>query len=119
VPGVAGVARCRSAAASLFIRLTHSLFDNETIASFWPEFSVGPAAPTIFRALSHKLFIVATDFDSGKSVPFGAPGSDHVPTLEAVRASAALLGLLSASSHRRPAAASWPKLFIPATPPRS
>ena len=40
-----------------------------------------------------KLFVVATDLDGGKSTQFGAPGLDHVPISEAVKASAALPGL--------------------------
>lgn len=46
-----------------------------------------------FRELQHKLFLVATDLDSGESVQFGAPGFDHVPISRAVQASAALPGL--------------------------
>jgi predicted acylesterase/phospholipase RssA len=46
-----------------------------------------------FRRLARRLVVVATDLDSGASVPFGAPGFDHVPVSEAVAASAALPGL--------------------------
>ena len=52
-----------------------------------------PGRTDDFRKLAHKLYIVATDLDSGKSVPFGAPGLDDVPISEAVKASAALPGL--------------------------
>ena len=52
-----------------------------------------PGRTDDFRKLAHKLFVVATDLDSGKSVPFGSPGLDHVPISEAVKASAALPGL--------------------------
>ncbi len=46
-----------------------------------------------FRQLKHRLFIVATDLDTGESVAFGSPGHDDVPISVAVQASAALPGL--------------------------
>ncbi|MBM3391983.1 MAG: patatin family protein [Betaproteobacteria bacterium] len=46
-----------------------------------------------FRTLRRKLFLVATDLDSGESVVFGSPGWDHVPISTAVQASAALPGM--------------------------
>ena len=46
-----------------------------------------------FRALPRKLVLVATDLDSGESIPFGQPGHDDVPISLAVQASAALPGL--------------------------
>ncbi len=46
-----------------------------------------------FRHLKHKLFLVATDLDSGESVAFGSRGLDDVPISLAVQASAALPGL--------------------------
>lgn len=46
-----------------------------------------------FRRLKRKLYVVATDLDSGESAVFGAPGMDHVPISRAVQASAALPGL--------------------------
>ena len=48
-----------------------------------------------FRKLARKLYVVATDLDTGRSVPFGAPGFDHVPISRAVQASAALPGLFA------------------------
>ena len=39
-----------------------------------------------------RLYLVATDLDSGESVSFGRPGTDHVPISKAVKASAALPG---------------------------
>lgn len=52
-----------------------------------------PGRTNDFRKLTRKLFVVATDLDTGRSVPFGAPGFDHVPISRAVQASAALPGL--------------------------
>jgi NTE family protein len=80
-----------------FMRLTrglpNGLFDNGAIASYLARLFSQPGRTDDFRELAHKLFIVATDLDSGKSVPFGVPGFDHVPISEAVKASAALPGL--------------------------
>lgn len=46
-----------------------------------------------FRQLKHRLFLVATDLDTGESVAFGSAGHDEVPISVAVQASAALPGL--------------------------
>ena len=52
-----------------------------------------PGRSNDFRQLPHKLYLVATDLDTGESVPFGAPGTEHVPISTAVQASAALPGV--------------------------
>ena len=81
----------------LFMRLTrglpNGLFDNGAFAAYYARRFSEPGRTNDFRKLAHKLFIVATDLDSGKSVPFGAPGLDHVPISEAIKASSALPGL--------------------------
>jgi predicted acylesterase/phospholipase RssA len=46
-----------------------------------------------FRELEARLYVVATDLDSGKAVRFGDDGMDHVPLSKAVQASIALPGL--------------------------
>lgn len=46
-----------------------------------------------FRQLKRRLFLVATDLDTGESVAFGSEGHDEVPISVAVQASAALPGL--------------------------
>src|SRR6185503_20006768 len=46
-----------------------------------------------FRRLRRRLYLVATDLDSGETVTFGRPGRDHVPISKAVQASSALPGL--------------------------
>jgi predicted acylesterase/phospholipase RssA len=80
-----------------FMRLTrglpNGLFANDAIAAYLARLFSQPGRTNDFRKLAHKLFIVATDLDSGKSAPFGAPGFDHVPISEAVKASSALPGL--------------------------
>jgi predicted acylesterase/phospholipase RssA len=55
-------------------------------------FSV-PGRTNDFRQLRRKLFVVATDLDSGDAVAFGSPGADDVPISQAVQASTALPGL--------------------------
>ena len=80
-----------------FLRLTggppNGLFDNDAIAAYLSRLLSQPGRTDDFRKLERQLFIVATDLDSGKSTPFGAPGLDHVPISQAVKASAALPGL--------------------------
>ncbi len=46
-----------------------------------------------FRRLARKLFIVATNLNTGEPALFGEPGLDHVPISRAVQASTALPGL--------------------------
>ena len=80
-----------------FMRLTrglpNGLFDNGAFAAYYARRFSEPGRTNDFRKLPHKLFIVATDLDSGRSTAFGAPGLDHVPISEAIKASAALPGL--------------------------
>ncbi len=80
-----------------FMRLTrglpNGLFDNDAIASYLARLFSKPGRTDDFRKLARELFIVATDLDSGRSVPFGTSGFDDVPISEAVKASAALPGL--------------------------
>lgn len=80
-----------------FARLTHGLptgfLDNDAVASFLAGLFTKPGRTNDFRKLKRKLFIVAADLDTGKATAFGAPGFDHVPISEAVKASAALPGV--------------------------
>ena len=46
-----------------------------------------------FRRLGPRLYVMATELNTGHSVPFGAPGLDHVPISRAIQASTALPGL--------------------------
>ncbi|HSQ09451.1 MAG TPA: patatin-like phospholipase family protein, partial [Burkholderiaceae bacterium] len=52
-----------------------------------------PGRTNDFRELNHRLYLVATDLDTGLSVAFGGTDLDHVPISRAVQASAALPGL--------------------------
>ena len=69
------------------------VFDNVGFSAFLKQLLSAPGRTDDFRELGHRLFVVATDLDSGKAVPFGAQGWDHVPISLAVQASAALPGL--------------------------
>ena len=69
------------------------LFDQRAIDAFLRRLLAGPGRTNDFRQLSHKLFLVATNLDTGASVTFGEPGWDHVPITKAIEASAALPGL--------------------------
>jgi predicted acylesterase/phospholipase RssA len=73
--------------------LPTGLFDNAGVGDYLTRLLSGPTRTNDFRQLEHKLFLVATDIDTGASVPFGAPGWDDVPIARAVQASAALPGL--------------------------
>lgn len=46
-----------------------------------------------FRELRPRLYVVATELNTGHSVRFGEPGLDHVPISRAIQASSALPGL--------------------------
>ena len=62
-----------------FMRLTrglpNGLFDNGAIASYLSRLFSQPGRTDDFRKLGRQLFVVATELDSGKSAPFGAPDS--------------------------------------------
>ena len=79
-----------------FARLTrglpNGLFDNGAIASYLARLFGRQGRSDDFRNLRHKLFIVAAELDTGKATAFGAPGFDHVPISQAVKASSALPG---------------------------
>ena len=69
------------------------MFDNRAIDEFLARLFSGPGRTNDFRKLRHKLFLVATNLDTGLSVTFGAAGQDHVPISRAIEASSALPGL--------------------------
>jgi len=80
-----------------FERLSRAIptgvFNNTGINDYLTRLFSKPGRTNDFRELPHKLFLVATDLDSGESVAFGAPGHDCVPISIAVQATAALPGL--------------------------
>ncbi|MGH6623751.1 MAG: patatin-like phospholipase family protein [Burkholderiaceae bacterium] len=69
------------------------LFSGEAIERYLSRIFTQPGRSNDFRTLGHRLFLVATDLDTGASVSFGAKGHDHIPISRAARASAALPGL--------------------------
>jgi NTE family protein len=73
--------------------LPTGVFDNAPLAAYLERLFSAGGRTDDFRSLARRLFIVATDLDSGQSVPFGAPGHDDVPISLAVQASTALPGL--------------------------
>ena len=69
------------------------LFDNRAIDDFLKRLFSARGRTNDFRELRGKLFLVATNLDTGASVTFGATGRDHVPISRAIQASSALPGL--------------------------
>jgi predicted acylesterase/phospholipase RssA len=102
VPGlVAGslvhYARNRRSVLASFERLKEAfptgILSGDAINRYLGEAFARPGRSNDFRRLSRRLFIVATDLDSGDAVRFGGPGWDDVPVSLAVQASAAVPGL--------------------------
>lgn len=79
--------------AALGRAIPTGVFDNDTIHRYLHAVFTQPGRTDDFRGLRHRLYLVATDLDSGESVSFGRPGHDRVPISQAVQASAALPGL--------------------------
>jgi NTE family protein len=69
------------------------LFDQCAIHAFLARLFAANGRSNDFRRLRRKLFLVATNLDTGASVTFGMPGFDQVPIDKAIAASAALPGL--------------------------
>ena len=69
------------------------VFDNHRVDHFLKGVFDAPGRTNDFRALRHKLYVVAVDLDSGSTIKFGDKGYDRVPISKAVQASSALPGL--------------------------
>lgn len=80
-----------------FQRMTRALptglFDNDTIAAYLRKVFEAHGGSDDFRRLRSRLFLVATNLDTGEAAAFGSDGLDHVPISQAIQASAALPGL--------------------------
>jgi predicted acylesterase/phospholipase RssA len=80
-----------------FQRLSHAIptgiFDNAGIDRLLRRMFSTRGRSNDFRELKRRLYLVATDLDTGEAVEFGAAGYDDVPISTAVQASAALPGL--------------------------
>jgi NTE family protein len=79
--------------ATLAQAIPTGVFDNRAIDAFLAHLFAAPGRTNDFRQLGRKLFLVATNLDTGASVTFGGPGNDHVPISRAIEASSALPGL--------------------------
>ncbi|NJD31836.1 MAG: lectin subunit beta [Gammaproteobacteria bacterium] len=73
--------------------LPPGLFDNRPMERFLRHIFTTQGRTNDFRELERKLYIVATELNSGDSVRFGEKGFDHVPISRAIQASTALPGL--------------------------
>ncbi len=80
-----------------FQRLSRAIptgvFDGKGIDTLLRRMFEAPGHTNDFRRLRGRLFLVATDLDSGQAVAFGSAGHETVPISTAVQASAALPGL--------------------------
>jgi predicted acylesterase/phospholipase RssA len=75
--------------------LPTGIFNGAEIEKFLARMFAANGRTDDFRKLAGKLYLVATDLDSGRAVAFGSKGLDAVPISTAIRASSALPGLFS------------------------
>jgi predicted acylesterase/phospholipase RssA len=73
------------------------MFDSRGVDRILTQFFSRPGRSNDFRELASRLFVIATELDTGRAVAFGNPGLDQVPISAAVQASAALPGLFPPS----------------------
>lgn len=73
--------------------LPTGVFDNRPFERFLAHLFSTNGRTNDFRSLRPRLYVVATELNSGYSVRFGEPGFDHVPISRAIQASTALPGL--------------------------
>ncbi|MDY7094179.1 MAG: patatin-like phospholipase family protein [Acidobacteriota bacterium] len=73
--------------------LPTAVFDNEPIRGYLENIYSLKGRTDDFRQLGRRLYVVASDLDSGEAVRFGDEGLEHVPISKAVQASSALPGL--------------------------
>ncbi len=79
--------------AALGRAIPTGVFDQRAIDAFLTRLFTTGGRTDDFRQLPHRLFLVATELDTGGSVTFGGPAADRVPISKAIQASAALPGL--------------------------
>jgi predicted acylesterase/phospholipase RssA len=80
----------------------HRVFSNQQVHAHLARLFAQNGFTNDFPQLKTQLTLVATNLDTGEAAPFGRPGWDHVPISQAVQASAALPGPVSAGRDRRP-----------------
>jgi NTE family protein len=73
--------------------LPTGLCDNRPFERFLARLFSGHGRSNDFRKLRRRLYVIATELNSGHSIRFGEPGFDHVPISRAIQASTALPGL--------------------------
>ena len=73
--------------------LPTGLCDNRPLERLLGRLFSWPGRTNDFRQLDRRLYIVATELNTGHSVRFGEPGYDHIPISRAIQASTALPGL--------------------------
>jgi predicted acylesterase/phospholipase RssA len=79
--------------ATLARAIPTGFFENRAIDAFLARLFAAPGRTNDFRQLKHKLYLVATNLDTGASVTFGPGQHAHVPISRAIEASSALPGL--------------------------
>lgn len=83
------------ALAPLAALMPSGFLDSAPFERYLRRLYAGGGRTNDFRRLKHRLFIVATNLNTGEAALFGQPGLDHVPISRAVQASTALPGLYS------------------------
>lgn len=81
------MARIREPLASfapLARALPTGLFENEAIHEYLARAFSEEGRSNDFRRLAQRLYLVATELDSGATVTFGRAGHDHVPISKAI-----------------------------------
>jgi predicted acylesterase/phospholipase RssA len=73
--------------------LPAGLFDNQALERFLREIFSRRGCSNDFRRLKRRLYVVATNLNTGEGTVFGSAGFRHVPISRAVQASTALPGL--------------------------
>jgi predicted acylesterase/phospholipase RssA len=73
--------------------LPNGIFDSRPLEQFMRKVFSTRGRSNDFRKLDRRLYIVATDLNTGETARFGEPGMDHVPISRAIQASTALPGL--------------------------
>ena len=81
------------AAEHLLQAIPTGIFSNDPLRDYLAHMFSQPGRTDDFRQLKARLYLVATDLDSGKAVEFGAAGHDDIPISLAATASSALPGL--------------------------
>ncbi len=71
------------------------LLDSAPFERYLRRLYGGAGRTNDFRRLRRRLFVVATNLNTGAAARFGEPGLDHVPISRAIQASTALPGLYS------------------------